>query len=299
MAKRQSVTKVEVAIRKKVEQELTAKIVRNANSLDPKGQVAKFIDQRKSLIYGLSRGYYAGTLETIGRFTRTGVKVNTATLRDPRKLQSVEREWNVDVGFKDSPIPRVERSVPLQSGRTSHTPWRGLPLKYIAISGPRSKQPGVMRDPYGKWQGLPRSSRFWVKTKKLQEAYGAWLAGYEPRNPILHSFGSESKKVLISKIEDLTSPNRKRKRIWQTRLRLSFPSLGYPGLDKIIRESFVSTRPRLYRVYVRDGLGQLDKGEVSPDRLAYPEYSRPIIARFAAAMGKRQRAALVKLLKTF
>ena len=293
MAARYQLTKGSVALSKKIELEVVAQIRRNVKSGNAPQQITKFVDNSRSKIYEQAKAYYAGTLEAAGRFIHSGALVDRPVLLDSSRRQSVSRLYTVNVRSKGG-LGSTEE-VTMTSGRRKSEAWKGLPLKYVAVRGRRSKAPGEFYDPQGKWKGLPISKKFWRKTGILDEAYQAWLATNTPRTMF---FERESTKTLSSKIEFISGPRDKGQNLWQSRMQIRFPDLGNPAMNAIFRRSFATLTPGKFRVYQRDGLGRKFGAPRDISRIAYPEYSRPILARFAAEMGRKHRAALVKLLKT-
>ena len=90
-----------------------------------------------------------------------------------------------------------------------------------------------------------------------------------------------------------------RRELYKVRYDLDYPKLGSAALNRILRESFTSGRALKYGVnrdYIGKNWGPLG-GPSGTERIAYPEASRPMLARFAAAVGKAHQAALAQALK--
>ena len=88
------------------------------------------------------------------------------------------------------------------------------------------------------------------------------------------------------------------------------PRLGHPVMDKLLRRSYLTGKAQEYypttprTVTVRFGSGSYKQtrqvysgGDRGLNRLLPPEHSRPMLARFAAAVGRKEMAALRKLLQ--
>ena len=294
------------------EQTLKLAIKRKVKSGEFSEQVAGFVTRKSYPVYRLSRGYYAATFETIERELQKGFSIGNLAkaARNPQGTTMVKRSTNAVI------LPgKPAEVVPIESGRTgSPTPWHNLPLRYIALAGARSKKfpPGYPKEPYGKWKGLPFSGYFWRKGKKgssqLLKAYSSWLSkahlrptydsssdGYVGSN--LEEYGltwtqTGLRKTLQNSYKTMSGKPLGR---FEVELPLRYPDLRNDALNRLLRQSFITGRPNMYRVY--QGIGQKGGAPTDVSRIAYPEFRRPWVARFAANMGRRHKVALKKAIK--
>ena len=286
-----------------MEQTAVAQFQKNVKSGKIDDQILKFVKNRQNAVYDLSAAYFTTNLKIINSMLKTGFPLSrqmllSATRANP-KFYPIHEERTYLLGYGG-----LKEKVVIESGRQNASPWANLPMHYIAVRGKRSKAPGSLINPYGKWKGLPAGSgsigsdikppAFWLKNGVLREQYKKWIRGWLAANNTAVSrvpWGwREAKKNIVE-------PTDKKKQLFSVQFAVKFPALGNPILDKLIRQSFATMRPTRHRVYVRNGLGELKGGPVSVDMLAYSEQSRPFVARLSAQMGRKQRAALKELMK--
>lgn len=294
------------------EQNLKLIIQRKVKSGDFSQQVARFVTNKSYPMYRLSRGYYASTFETIGKELNRGFSIGSMKqlALHPRAGKLINRITKAVI------LPgKPAETVPVQSGRTGEPmPWRSLPLRYVAVAGARSTKlpPGFPREPYGKWKGLPFSAYFWRKHgsagNALLSAYTRWLEsahlrpsydsatdGYVGANLADYGMGW-SQSALAKKLQATYKPMAgKPLGRFEVNLPLRYPDLHNAALNRLIRQSFISGRPNVFRVY--QGIGKKDGAPTDVSRIAYPEFRRPWVARFAANMGRRHKAAMRKAIK--
>lgn len=278
-------------------QEIQAVIQRRVKSGAFDKQIAAWLDRRTQPLYRLSRGYYAGTLEAIGRRLGKGFSMNLEQMAAHPEGLVNSRAHEKLVFFPGKPSVNAE----IRSGRErkSSIPWRYPPIKYVAIYGKDSKKhkPGALRDPYGKWKGMDRSKVFWRKTGTLEQAYHAWLADARLRQT-LTPYGYEvvppDRRALQLRKQYKGTPAETMGR-FSFRLPLEYPDLGSPAMNRLVRQAFITGRGNTYRVY--QGIGKRNGAPPDVTRIAYPEFRRPWVSRFAAQMGLKQREAIRQLLK--
>lgn len=295
------------------EQNLKMIIKRKVKSGDFSKQVADFVTNRSYPLYRLSRGYYASTFETVERELQRGFSIGNLerAARHPQGSTLIKRTTKAVI------MPgKPAETVPIESGRTGEpTPWHNLPLRYIALTGSRSKSalPGSKRVPYGKWKGLPFSSYFWRKAESagsstLLKAYTGWLKTSRLRP----YYDAESGKYAISTLADYglnwtqaalqkklqsnyKSMAGKPLGRFEVNLPLRYPDLHNAALNRLIRQAFITGRPNMYRVF--QGIGVKGGAPTDVSRIAYPEFRRPWVSRFAANMGRRHKVAMKKAIK--
>lgn len=212
----------------------------------------------------------------------------------------------------------------IESGRQTAEPWQGLSPAYAAsLENTR-------------WQGLPRSIHFWRKTSKLNSRIAAWYATGFSRvnNPNNYKVGRIEEKKRFGKtapyspgktLSGYTALPREgvfvssnTKQILSTyTFAVQHPRLGNVALDQILRKSYVTgkaqeyTNTRAKKVSLRYTKGpmrgrtitqmrQVSRLPEDPQnlyRLLLPEQSRPMLARFAASVGRREMEVIRKMLK--
>lgn len=299
------------------EQNLKMIIKRKVKSGDFSKQVADFVTRKSYPIYRLSRGYYASTFETVERELQRGFGIGNLE----RAAKHQQGSTLIKRTTKAIILPgKPAETVPVESGRTGEpTPWRNLPLRYIALTGPRSKKlpPGFPATPYGKWKGLPFSAYFWRKGHKdiggagastLLKAYSNWLntaqlrPSYDPSidgytGANLAAYGlnwtqAALQKKLQSNYKSMAGKPLGR---FEVNLPLRYPDLHNAALNRLIRQAFITGRPNVYRVF--QGIGVKGGAPTDVSRIAYPEFRRPWVSRFAANMGRRHKVAMKKAIK--
>lgn len=282
-------------------QEIQAVIHRRIKTGEFDKQIAKWVDNRRFPLYRLSRAYYAGTLEAIGTQLHTGFSMGSlvALAKNPKGAVGVRSQ--VDVTLYPG-RPRIPMHI--EGGRQkAAAPWHYPPIKYVAVYGAKSKKHpvGFVRDPYGKWRGLRPSGYFWHKTGTLDQAYQQWLAEARLRpakgDANLHLYGLEpiAAKQLAARFKKYKGTPAEALGRFSFRMPLEYPDLGSPVMNRIVRQAFITGRGSTYRVY--KGLGQRNGAPTDVTRIAYPEFRRPWVSRFAAQMGLKQREAIRQLLK--
>lgn len=224
----------------------------------------------------VASGYYAGMARAVG-------DILVAPGITPYDKEARKRRWSrtvpVSVG---APSPELIR---LEPGRESVKAWLGLSPAYMKSEG--------------RWRGLPISRSFWRKTGELSQAYLGWyLANLARlRDPGSYLSDDITQQSLVKRDtfpggQTYLVPLSKTQAIIRWRYRIRYPSLNHPALDALLREAFLSGRAAR-----RTGFKQVGTDATSVGRILYPEYSRPMLSRFAAAVGRREKQALRKLLQ--
>lgn len=303
MAKRHvSVSSVSVSRTKSEISQAIAKRVRlmladtNPNSHSQK-LYRELASRRQLAVAKESAKYYGGMLEKTGQILRappvpavTRGDTGRATLakvigKNSAPLRQYQKTLRFSIPVQ---VPGTAEVVSLQPGRDKQDAWDPLGEFYAESKGV--------------WTGMPRSLLFWRKTGRLAARYSGWWAKaqarvLEPKN----YFGN--KPVL-----EVKKPRPGRDILATIQFRFAPPLLNDIVLDQILRASYITGSAQTYslrylaRVKTKDGRyvrrWKHDKDAAGFMRLAQPEYSRPMLARFAAAVGRRELLAVRKLLKS-
>lgn len=326
MAKRIQVTSVrnegvlkglEKGLEKEIRSKFDPSIVRaglklNYKPNDPFGQVLQYTNSRAKEVYTRARRDYWKMLMGIQGFLDAGIQVSNSQLSDPSK------KLGYTAGIGD---------IKLSSGRLTPAPWKGLPKDYIAIRGYRRGRVGEILDPRGIWAGLPKPRGrpvFWNKTGRLAAAYRAWLGSYRSMlSP--ESFGyslgqtqffdeigsferaeqgakgagkttrSANTKFSLNRMGSIATGGRGRT-LYSIKFKINPPPSRVPAIDTLLASSFISTRPGMFKVPASK-LGKRGAAPTDISRIAYPEFRRPILSRYAAQAGKKYREDLANFLK--
>jgi hypothetical protein len=318
MAKRIEITSTSSVFNKENwEQVVRAGLKLGYKPSNPFNRVLAYVDRRVEKAHALTRTRYVEMLTDIQHFLEEGVVVSNRQLVDPAS----EQQYAV----------RFRKGGILKSGRMNDVSWRGLPKDYIAITRPKGgNSPGSIKDPYGIWKGLPKPKGrpiFWKKTGRLGSTYSAWLKKYKGGLTLQSfSFGNpagnayafhpsrehfesgrkgktqstplamrEDSRVRIGPSSSVVTVGRGRS-LYSLEMRIKPPDMGNPALYFLLGGSFFSTRAQKYKVDTAR-LGKPRAAPLDVSRIAYPEFRRPILSRYAAQAGKKYREDLANFLK--
>lgn len=266
-------------------------------------RMKQIVKNRQVKIATVMAGYYKGTLKQLGSILND--PPFDAVIDQPVRFSS---SVNVDVSSGVRGAPSSE-SIKIESGRDSVSSWKGLGYKYANSIGPR-------------WGGLPVSKRFWRKTGTLAGRYHAWYAANYARlsNPASYEIGDVEGVKLTRQTKSkpgyvYTVPLSRKTPVSRWTFKITHPGLGDYVLNKLIWSSYIKGKPQRYelgatrwdtysyvnkngrKVFVRRQQNFNSREEQGFMRMAQPESRRPMIARYAAAMGRRELTALRKVLQ--
>lgn len=285
--------------------DLNTKVV--AKFKDPNSALSRYVNERRKETSVIARTFYAGMLRTVEYILKDPSGATNGQLKSKplnRRTVNLQRSIKMDVVNSATQSQYQKVILPLESGRTTQTSWNELPSDYVAVFDPSKEKDGSpqqiiaqaakgqYRDPLRRWKGLPLSPMIWRKTGRTYKAYRAQLA-------------KDWATVGASKRYGLNKPARILKKagngreISTTSFDIIYPTLGSAAMNRILRESFASGSPKRYGVRT-EVLGKNagpNGGPTGVERMAYPEFKRPMLARFAAAAGRANRQALKNYLK--
>ena len=308
---------------------IARKVAVEIADLNPRSPLAsrmvKMVEKRQTDVAKVMSGYYRGMARTVADILREPPLAAHVFVAGSGSAEgfpiarriSFRRTLTVPVA---SGVPRTPRTaaVVLEPGRETRKPWRGLGVNYAAGKG--------------EWRSLPRSRRFWRKTSALNGLYAAWFATHYARvnNPDNYKVGRVTETRLLGKTsprpapgyvplprEGIYVPASTRQLLKRFTFAVQPPRLGNRALDQILRRSYLAGRAQVYNptfeaivdiTYTKGRLkgrtitqtrkfSRLSGDLQTIERIALPELRRPMLARFAAAVGRQEQAALRRLLQ--
>ena len=279
---------------------LNTKVI--AKFKDPDSAVGRYVNERRKESSIIARTFYSGMLTTVGSILKDPSAATNGALKSrplDRKIVSFNTNVRMRTQISSTQARYNNIRLPLESGRLTFAPWKELPTDYVAVVDPKrykkgtgtrviaEQNRGALREPYGKWKGLPRSETIWRKTGRTYKAYMAKMN---------EDWGAvnASKRYGMAKPAKFMKKANNAKEIFSVRFDIEYPPLGSNALNRILRASFASGAAKRYGVskqYLGLNMGP-GGGPKGAERLAYPEFRRPMLARLAAAAGRENRKAI-------
>jgi hypothetical protein len=293
-------------------------------------RIEQVVARRQENVAKVMAGYYSSMVREVANILRDPpVKAYVypsefGTMGFPAADKvNFSKSVSLSVGKGVTGAPTSE-TVKIEPGVSTRKAWRPLSIGYAAsLKGTR-------------WEGMPRSINFWRKTSKLNALMAAWYAQnyktvFHAKN---YKVGKITRTKRLGKnvpyapgkvISGYTALPREGVMVSSNTKQLvatyTFavqpPRLGHPALDQVLRRSYISGKPQKYwptrpkDISVSYKAGKLAGRTIEQTRqvsrlaedprdfyrLLLPEHSRPMLARFAAAVGRKEMAALRKLLQ--
>jgi hypothetical protein len=273
------------------------------------------LQTRRNLAGSVASAYYVGMLRSVGEilanpklppFSRNPAlepddkHQRTRVLSRPTRVKIRENAMRVYAGqnlvthykMRDKLLARipVEEKVRLESGRDRPMGWLGLHPDYMHGTG--------------KYSHLPPSTSFWMKTRKLQQAYAMFLMATLGKLSHVDAFVSDG----VTEYPTVSATS-SRPRLASLRFRVGVPPLAFPSkaVEDLLRTSYMRGEALAPGIPIRPvtprrrgktntiEIARYDRSGIN--RLALPEARRPMIARYAAAVGRLELPTLRKVLK--